>query len=264
MRIAFTLGAAKKASLALLLSFGVLALGTASAVAEETPRVPEEVAQYFSTELIPRLADLYGPGVDGRSGIQFDESTTVGTITRVMVWTDDFRAGRHTDQAVQASNSWVAPVAGGESDDPASEVAQLGLATVWINPNSNLPELADFVPSETLGPALAEAPEGAMLVHDAEQRSWFALIGDELTPLAQGTDAVTGSRISLAAAQESLWRELETLPEPRTNNGFVVAGLTLAFVVVLLAVFVLVPDRRRSVVDPEVALGFAPRSLDRD
>ena len=48
------------------------------------------------------------------------------------------------------------------------------------------------------------------------------------------------------------------------NHGFVIAGLTLAFVVVLLAIFVLVPDRRRSALDTDAALGFSAGALDRD
>ncbi|HEU4806762.1 MAG TPA: hypothetical protein VFT01_00750 [Homoserinimonas sp.] len=261
MRIAFTLGAATKASLALLASLVALSAGGAAADAAESPRVPEEVAAYFAADLIPRLADLYGPGVDGESGIDFDESAVVGQITRVMVFTDDYRSGADTDLAVELSNNWVAPIT--SEPEPASdgaepEVVQLGLATVWISPYTNVPELANFVPSDTLGAALAAAPEDSMLVHDEQADAWYALAGDQLTPLAQAGTAVSGSPLSLTEAQQTLWAQLETLPQPRANSGFVIAGLTLAFVVVLLAIFVLVPDRRRSVIDPEVALGFAP------
>ncbi|MHA6669182.1 hypothetical protein ACX3O0_09975 [Homoserinimonas sp. A447] len=253
----------------MLVSIGALAAGT-SAAADEPSRVPEEVAEYFSSHLIPRLGDLYGPGVGGEPGIAFDESTTtVGPITRVMVWTEDFRAGVDTDLAVELSNSWVAPITSTEAtaeaatdaavpSEPPAEVLQLGLATVWISPYSNLPELANFVPGAGLGPAIAAAPEGSMLVHDEEQDAWYALSGDQLTPLAQGGEAVSGAAIDLDNAQQTLWQELETLPTPRANNGFVIAGLTLAFVVVLLAIFVLVPDRRHTALDPEVALGFGP------
>lgn len=231
--------------------------------------MPEEVAEYFSTELIPRLDDLYGPGASGESGIDFDESnTTIGPITRVMVWTEDFRAGVDTDLAVELSNTWVAPItstdeAAADAAEAPAETLQLGLATVWISPYTNLPELANFVPSDALGPALAEAPEGSMLVHDEEQDAWYALAGDQLTPLAQGGDAISGPPIALGDAQQTLWQELETLPQPRANNGFVIAGLTLAFVVVLLAIFVLVPDRRHTALDPELALGFGPPDFPR-
>ena len=269
MRIAFTLGAATKVSLALIVCCGALAAGSSAAAAAEPPRVPEEIAAYFSADLIPRLADLYGPGADGESGIDFGETTAVGPIHRVMVWTDDFRAGVDTDLAVQLSNSWVAPVTSSEAEPAdgtavaaASDVTQLGLATVWISPYTNLPELANFVPSTTLGPALTEAPDGSMLVHDPEQDAWYALAGDQLTPLAQGDSVLAGSALSLDDAQQTLWQQLETLPQPRANSGFVLAGLTLAFVVLLLAIFVLVPDRRHSVIDPEVALGFAPRTME--
>src|SRR5690554_6410660 len=260
----------------MLISFGALAAGS-SAAADEPSRVPEEVAEYFSTALIPRLGDLYGPGVGGAAGIDFDDSTTtIGTISRVMVWTDDFRAGVDTNLAVELSNNWVAPITSSEAADEAAteaaasdtaasdaaaseaEVQQLGLATVWISPYTNLPELANFVPIAAIGPAIAGAPEGSMLVYDEEQDAWYALAGDQLTPLAQGGEAISGSAIPLDTAQQTLWQELETLPQPGANNGFVIAGLTLAFVVVLLAIFVLVPDRRHTALDPELALGFGP------
>lgn len=270
MRIAFTRGAVARLGLAMLVCCGALAAGGPAAAADQPPRLPEEVADYFSTELLPRLNDLYAVGVAGEGGIDFDEeTTTIGPITRVMVWTEDFRAGVDTEFAVELSNSWVAPVssaekaAEAESDVPegspaTTAVAQLGLATVWINPHSNQPELATFVPSASLGPALAAAPEGSVLVHDEEQDAWYALAGDRLSPLAQGGGAISGAPLALDEAQQTLWQELDTLPQPQGNNGFVIAGLTLAFVVVLLAVFVLVPDRRRTEIDPEVALGFGP------
>ena len=262
MRIAFTLGAVRNLGLALLVSFCVLAAGATSPAAAEEPKVPEEVAGYFASELIPRLTDLYGPSANGQTGIDFGgETTAIGPITRVMVFTEEFRAGVDTNLAVELSNTWVSSITRTDAAAEGAEatVHQLGLATVWISPYTNLPELANFVPSEMIGPALAAAPEGSMLVHDAEQDAWFALAGDQLTPLAQGPAGTPGAAMSLEQAQKTLWQQLETLPEPRGNNGFVVAGLTLAFVVVLLAIFVLVPDRRRSVIDPEVALGFSPR-----
>jgi hypothetical protein len=269
MRIAFTLGAARNASLALLVGFGALILGAAPAAVADEPRLPEEVAEYFASGLLPRLNDLYGPGVGGQVGIDFDESTTtIGPITRVMVWTKAFRSGDDTDLAVELSNTWVAPISSGPAVEAgvdaaagapeATEQVQLGLATVWINPHSDLPELASFAPSPVLGPALAAAPEGSMLVYDAEQDAWYALAGDQLTLLGQAGEAVSGASLLLRDAQQTLWQDLETLPGAPANSGFVVAGLTLAFVVVLLAVFVLVPDRRHTALDPEVALGFGP------
>ena len=251
----------------MLVGFGVLTFGGSTAVAADAPRLPEEVAEYFTSGLLPRLSDLYGPGVGGEVGIDFDETTTtIGPITRVMVWTEDFRAGVDADYAVELSNSWVAAISsGGPAAADAAEGAeeavgemQLGLATVWISPQTDLPELASFVPSAVLGPALATAPEGARLVYDAEQDAWYALVADQLTPLAQRGEAVSGASLSLRDAQQTLWQELETLPGTQSNGGFVVAGLTLAFVVVLLAIFVLVPDRRRATIDPDLALGFGP------
>ncbi|MEX1079640.1 MAG: hypothetical protein WED09_11085 [Homoserinimonas sp.] len=267
MRIAFTLGAATKASLAMLVCCGALAAGSSAAAASEPPQVPEEVADYFSSDLLPRLIDLYGLAAGGEAGIDFaEETSTIGPITRVTVWTEAFRAGLDTDLAVEPSNTWVAPIINGETthdaeaDATAADETHLGLAAVWISPYTNEPELANFVPSPHLGPAIAGAPEGSLLVHDDEHDSWYALAGDQLTLLAQDGNPVSGPPVSLRDAQETLWQELETLPAAQANNGFVVAGLTLAFVVVLLAIFVLVPDRRHGVLDPEVALGFDPAS----
>jgi hypothetical protein len=265
LRIAFTLGAAVKASLALLVGFGVLTAGASATAATDPQQVPEEVADYFRSELVDRLADLYGPGADGVAGLDFDEETTViGPISRLMVWTEEFRAGVDTDLPVELSNNWVAAITEGaaadttEADAGEEEPVQLGVATVWISPYTNEPELASFVPSSVLGPALAAAPEGSMLVHDAEHDGWYALTGRQLTPLAQGGEPVSSAPIPLADAQQTLWQQLETLPEPQANQGFIIAGLTLAFVVVLLAIFVLVPDRRKRSLDPEAVLGFGP------
>jgi hypothetical protein len=249
----------------MLVGFGVLAAGVPAAAATDPQQVPEEVAEYFSSELVPRLSDLYGPGADGVAGVDFnEETTTIGPIQRLMVWTEEFRAGADTDLAVELSNTWVATITDGapatapEADaaEGESDAVPLGLATVWISPYTNEPELAAFFPSTVLGPAIAAAPEGSMLVHDDEHDGWYALSGRQLTPLAQNGESVSGAPIPLADAQQTLWQQLETLPDPRTNHGFVIAGLTLAFVVVLLAIFVLVPDRRQATLDPERALGF--------
>lgn len=277
MRIAKTLGAVRKASLTLLACCGLLFFGVAPASAEqsqfseqsqgpESSQVPELVADYFGTGLLPRLIDLYGPGADGTSGIDFALSATVvGDVVRVMEWTDEFRSGARTDRAVQPTNRWIAAVSHSlAADGTQTDLRALGVATVWINPYSNEPELANFVPSDDLGPILMAAPDGAMLVHDEEQGSWFALVGNGLTPLAQGEAGAVGPAMSLSDAQGSLWHQLETLPQGPANNGFLIAGLTLAFVVILLAVFVLVPDRRRSALDPEAALGVSLGSRDRN
>lgn len=270
MRIAFTLGAAAPVSLALLVGCGVLTAGVPATAATDPQRLPEEVADYVTAELVPRLADLYGPGADTGTGIDFDEATTViGPVSRVMVWTEEFRAGVDTDVPVELSNSWVAAITKGaitegatadtaEADATQAEPVQLGVATVWISPYTNEPELASFAPSDVLGPALAAAPEGSMLVYDAEHDGWYALAGRALTPLAQGGQAVSSAPIALADAKQTLWQQVETLPEPQPNYGFIIAGLTLAFVVVLLAIFVLVPDRRKSSLDSETVLGFGP------
>ena len=71
------------------------------AVADEP--VPEQVAEYFATGLVPRLLDLYGAARVG-------PKSEVGAITRVSVWTDEFLAGGSSGSPTRLTNDWVAAV----------------------------------------------------------------------------------------------------------------------------------------------------------
>lgn len=253
MRIAFTRRAVQLVGLTLLASFCALSTGT-SASAAGASAVPEQVETYFAEGLIPRLTDLYAPGADGKSGIPFDDTTTVGTIARVSVWTDAFRAGEQDVEPTQLTNDWVAPITLGADE-------QVGLSTVWISPHTNMPELANFVPSDSLGLALAAAPEGAILVRVEERSAWFAVADDRVIPLVVGDTGITQKSLSLSEVQAALLGG-PPAQSSNTNRGFVIAGLTLGFVVVLLALFVLMPDRRGAHTDPDVELGFPPFAAD--
>ncbi|MHB1170934.1 MAG: hypothetical protein ACYCZY_00240 [Lacisediminihabitans sp.] len=213
-------------------------IGSKAAAADE-PKVPEQVASYFATGLVPRLTDLYGPGAKAGSGMAFDETTKVGTIHRLLAWTADFLAGKQTSSSTELTNNWIAPV----SDKDGTV---LGLATVWINPGSDLPELATFDPGPQLAKALAAAPAGTLLVHDPARSAWFATDGKTVTPLVPGT-----SGLSAPTSPSGFQKLLRTDAAARatanagTNPGLLVAGLTLGVVVVILGIFVLLPDRKR-------------------
>ncbi|MCU1528489.1 MAG: hypothetical protein JWP75_2252, partial [Frondihabitans sp.] len=87
----------RRLSAALAAAIALVLLGGQSALALDEPTVPEPVASYFASGLVPRLADLYGPGKKADSGIVFDSSSTVGTIHRVFSWTAAYLAKKSTD-----------------------------------------------------------------------------------------------------------------------------------------------------------------------
>lgn len=211
----------------------------APALAAEQPKVPRQVADYFADGLIPRLIDLYGAGDGVASGIDFDATTTVGAISRVLAWTPDFLAGEKSDDATVLTNDWVAPV--------SLRGAVIGLATVWINPATELPELATFDPPE-LARALAAAPPASLLVHDPDREAWFAIDGDVLTPLVPGTSGAT------AETTPNAYQKTLSAPEPTETEGppgVAIAALVLGVAILGLAIFVLLPVRKSSTPDAE-------------
>lgn len=233
--MSFTRGTMHAATLLLVATFGVL--GDARAVAQEP--LPEEVAEYFTEDLVPRLAELYTPSADGSRGIDFDDSTELGGIVRVRLWTEGFRAGETDGAAVALSNEWVAPV--------TVDGHPVGLATVWINPATVKPELADFQPDAGIVTALAAAPVGAQLVRDQPNGAWFAVLDDTVTPLVSGHTTLTES-LSLEDAQKALLEAEPPAPQATENGaqGVLYAGGVLLLVVGLLVVVVMKPARRRA------------------
>ncbi|WP_344754483.1 hypothetical protein [Leifsonella bigeumensis] len=227
----------------LLPAMGVLLLtllcgvAVSPALAADQPKTPQQVADYFADGLIPRLIDLYGSGDGVTKGIDFDATTTVGPISRVLEWTPDFLAGRQTEVPTVLTNNWVASV--------SVRGAVLGLATVWINPALDAPELAAFDPPE-LARALAAAPAESLLVHDPARKAWFAIDGDVLTPLVPGTSGATEATTPDAYQHTISDAAIGDNAAGSAPPGVAIAALVLGIVVVGLAVFVLLPVRRRS------------------
>ena len=228
-------GVARKAAAVILLAAAAFFGSATAASALDEPRVPENVGQYFTSGLVPRLANLFGAKAGAE--VVFDSSAKVGPIHRVLVWTTAYLSGAKTAEPTQITNSWVAPIS-------AADGTVAGVATVWINPASSQPELADFSIGPALATALATAPPGTLLIRDDSRSAWFATDGKTLTPLISGS-----SGIATITTPDAYQRQF-TLTSPASvesapNGGLLIAVLVLGVVVVLLAVFVLLPDRRR-------------------
>jgi hypothetical protein len=234
-----TLGKSLRAAGILVTVLGSL-LVAPPALAAEQPKTPQEVADYFADDLIPRLIDLYGSGDGVTKGIDFDATTSVGTISRVLAWTPDFLAGTAVETPTMLTNTWVAPV--------SLRGAVLGLASVWINPADDEPELAEFDPPE-LANRLATAPPKSLLVHDPARDAWFAIDGDTLTPLVPGSSGAT--RQTTPEAYQRTITAVSPAAAASEPPGVAIAALVLGFVVLVLAVFVLLPVRRRAEPDAE-------------
>ena len=231
--------ASRASVLRLAAASALLVLGlfpAAPALAAEQPKLPPQVEQYFQDGLIPRLIDLYGAGDGVTKGIDFDATTAVGPISRVLEWTPDFLAGHPTDQPVRLTNDWVAAV--------SVRGSVIGLATVWINPGNDLPELATFNPP-SLASRLAQAPPGSLLVRDGDRGAWFALDDEVLTPLVTGNSGVT-EPTTPDAYQRSITDVTPQQQQSAAPSGVVVAAAVLGIVIVGLVVFILVPGRRRN------------------
>jgi len=224
----------KTVAVVVLAAATVFASGSAARALDE-PRVPENVGQYFASALVPRLVDLFGAKAGAKVAI--DRTDKVGGIRRVLSWTSAYLSGIKTDEPTQLTNTWIGPVS-------AADGTVAGLATVWINPASDLPELADFSLGASLARALASAPSGTLVIRDDSHSAWFATDGRTLTPLVTGS-----SGVSAATTPTDYQRKFSLVPaateESAPNQGLLIAGLVLGGVVALLAVFVLLPDRRR-------------------
>ena len=219
-----------------LATAAVFATGDAAGALDE-PRVPENVGQYFASGLVPRLVDLFG--AKAGSEVVFDSATKVGGIRRVLSWTTAFLSGAKTDEPTRLTNTWVAPVT-------AVDGTIAGVATVWINPASDQPELADFSSGPALATALGLAPTGTLIIRDDSRSAWFATDGSILTPLVSGSSGVSAATTP-ADYQRQFSLVAPATAEPAPNRGLLIAVLVLGIVVVLLAVFVLLPVGRRRV-----------------
>jgi hypothetical protein len=233
-------GAAAAVALAVTLAGAVPARATEGSV-------PLEVATFVGAPdgLIAELEDFLGPGVDG-TGIDFDDSTEMGTVDRVFTFSPAWLAGQQTDAPVSLANEWTVPVTVG--GDP------VGVAVVWINPTSVRPQLADFVPDVGFATALTDVPEGAYLVHDADRAAWFQLEQPRLLAIVSGTSGVR-SETSLTLYQASL-RDATDAPSPgqTADLGSILSVATIAAVTIIVILALLIPAawrRRRSRADED-------------
>ncbi len=212
----------------------VLAAPLAASASEGS--VPPEVTAYVTGGgLVERLDAVYGLDADGE-GIEFDDTTAPGPISRVYRWTDDRLAGDTEATATRMANEWAVPVT--VAEEP------VGVAIIWINLDTERPELAEFEPDPAAAVALAEVPAAARLVRDLGSSAWLALADDTLTPLVAGTSGLTAP-VPLAD-YEVVAPQPE--PEPEVTDaglGIAVAAAVALFLVILVALYVL-PRVRRS------------------
>ncbi|MCS0499645.1 hypothetical protein [Protaetiibacter mangrovi] len=205
--------------LALPLVFAAPAAASAS-----VGSVPPEVTAYVTGGgMVERLDDIYGTDAAG-GGIDFDDTTASGPISRVFRWTDARLAGDTEGKPVRMANEWAVPVT--IADEP------VGVAIVWINLDTEDPELAEFDPDPDAAVALAAVPDDAQLVRDVGGSAWFALADGTLTPLVPGTSGVT----TPTPVDEVVLVTPGPDPEPATSDS----GFTVAVVVALLLLAVIV------------------------
>lgn len=233
-------------------AFG-LALGAAGAASASLGSVPAEVTAYVTTgPMVARLNDVYGPNASGTAGIKFDDTTKPGPISRVYEWTADRLANRPTDHPVQLTNNWVVPITiGGKS---------VGLATIWINPQTVDAELADFTPSAQLGTALTSVPATAALVRDTTTGAWLALADGTVTPLVAGTSGLTGP-VPVDSLKLSPPHPASPATEPNTGLALAIGLVGLVVIVILVALLLPRARRTRTAADAVVPDASAPAEV---
>lgn len=200
--------------------------------------MPPEIVEYTTDPdgMRFRLNDVFGVGGNGQ-GIDFNETTKAGPLYRVFVWTDEFILGQQTETPVRRLNEWVTIISINEKP--------VGIATIWINESSLLPELANFERGVALSGIFVDLPPEATLVRDDERGAWFTLVDTTLTPIEPGTSGLS-SPTPLSVYHNVLSSREEPAPTtPPADEGlriglFAIGGLLLVVVVVLL-----LPGRRR-------------------
>jgi hypothetical protein len=224
-------------------AFAALLVAAPSAIASEGS-VPSEVTRYATAPdgLVAQLDDLFGVGGDGK-GIDFDDTTKVGQLNRVFVFTAAFAAGEATDTPVELSNEWTAPIT--IADKPVA------LSTIWINPDSVMPELADFYQDPDLAAALADVPADAYLVRDVPRGAWFTLLGDTLTPVLAGESGVEGET-SLDDYQPTVAGGVADPGSP-ANTGAILSVAIIAAAAIAVIIVLLIPLLRGRPGDPKPA-----------
>ena len=224
--------------------FGLL--GAAAPAAATQGSVPIEVAEFATAPdgLVQGLDDFFGPGPDGE-GIDFDETTEIGSVDRVFSFTPEWLAGGAEDAPVRLANEWAVPVAvGGEP---------VGVAVIWINPATVTPQLADFVPDPAFAESLAAVAADAFLVEDRERGAWFSLEPPTLTALVSGNSGVA-AQTALQAYQKAVSKPVEapTVEEgPDLGAALSVGTIVAVSLTVVLVLLIPAVRRRRAGVETE-------------
>ena len=210
----------------------LLAVVPAAEASASLGSVPAEVSAYVAHGLVARLSDIYGKNASGK-GIDFTATTEAGPISRVYEWTAVRLKDEATDHPVQLTNNWVVPI--------TIDAKPVGLATIWINPQTAAPELASFDPTPALATAMAAVPATAALVRDNAAHAWLALDSGTVTPLVAGSSGLTTPApvASLKLASGASGPATTT-----TNTGLSFALGVVALLVVLTAVALLVSRGR--------------------
>ncbi len=238
MRVVLLRAAAAVLAAGIIALLAVFPAATASA---SLGSVPAEVSAYVANGMVARLSDIYGKNAAGK-GIDFTATTEAGPISRVYEWTAVRLKDQATDHPVQLTNNWVVPITiGGNA---------VGLATIWINPQTAAPELASFDPTPALATAMAAVPATAALVRDNATHAWLALDGGTVTPLVAGSSGLTTpapvASLKLAAVASGA-------AAATTNTGLPVVTGIVALFVLLTAVALLVSRGRPARVTRAVA-----------
>lgn len=214
---------------ALLLALATVFAAPVTASASEGSVPPEVTAYVTGGGLRDRLDAVYGKNAAG-DGIDFDDTTTPGPISRVFRWTDARLSGDTEGNATRMANEWAVPVSVGEQP--------VGVAIVWINLDTELPELAEFDADADAATALAAVPDAARLVRDLGSHAWFALADDTLAPLVAGSSGVTAP----VPVADYLPVAPTPAPEPGASDagfGIAITAAVVLFLVILAALFLL-------------------------
>jgi hypothetical protein len=210
----------------------LLAVVPAAEASASLGSVPAEVSAYVANGMVARLSDIYGKNASGK-GIDFTATTEAGPISRVYEWTAVRLKDQATDHPVQLTNTWVVPITiGGKT---------VGLATIWINPQTAAPELASFDPTPALATAMAAVPATAALVRDNATHAWLALDGGTVTPLVAGSSGLTTpapvASLKLASGASG--------PATTTKNTGLSFAIGVVALLVVLTAFALLVSRGR-------------------
>ena len=229
MVLASALGLALAAALPL-----ALALPAAAAPATQGS-VPTVVSDYVTAPdgLVARLDDLFGKTADGE-GLDLGAATT-GEIDRAFGWRDDFAAGSSGATAITLLNEWTTTI--------SVDGKPVGFATIFINPDSGDPDLADFAAGADLGLAFAALPADVSLIHDSAHTAWFTLAGTTLTAVVPGDSGVTSST-TLDAYQRVLAQPAVATPAG-SNQGTINSVIVIVVAVIAVGAIVFFVGRRR-------------------